>query len=218
MFLKKIIGLITICSLAFSLFATNAQNLPCTNLSPGANSTHYYNSPETQGEASTEYVPEYKDVSETTMGVGGIRQIYFEDGDAVYLNPETHYDISGEDNKKKFRYYGEATQTIHSKTPVFFVRVESGALLDRIKMVSLKSQKGYLEYEPYKANNLAKMGILGLLVANPNGKPNTIAIEISDRGNNLYRVTPEKKLKKGHYAIIYDTESAPVIYAFEVKK
>lgn len=170
--------------------------------------------------------PALKD-SGTTSADGTIIEVYCDDprGGTAYLDAETP-DVIGKGSNLKILYQGVTVPVIHSEMPDIYVTVNPGARRDCIRLIPLKANKKERQYEAFKPQG-GSLGFLlmGAAVAAPgNGNLNTIPVEISHRGNDVYRLTPEKKLKKGHYAVTYiddsdsDSPLAPVIYAFEVKK
>lgn len=158
-----------------------------------------------------------------TTGDGTIIEVYCDDprGGMSYLDPEAP-DVSGEGLKLKILYSGINVPVIHSEMPDIYVKVNPGAQRDYIRLIPLKANKKERQYIP--TQTVGGIGALLATTANAYNSMNLVTVEISHRGNDVYRLTPQKKLKKGHYAVAYipDFDSSnppsPVIYSFEVKK
>ncbi len=173
--------------------------------------------------------PALKD-SRTTSVDGTIIEVYCDDPQdgTLYFDSESP-DVSGEGRKLKILYPGADVPVIHSEMPDIYVKVNPDAQRDYIRLIPLKANKKERQYIPLMFQSgsigfMALMGAANVAGAPGNGNMNIIPVEISHRGNDVYRLTPQKKLKKGHYAVAYipDFDSSnppsPVIYSFEVKK
>lgn len=207
--------------LVMDMIGYSVTSAPAENVSP----REYTDSEPVAQADPADTAPALKDPG--TAGNGMIIEVYCDDpqGGTSYLSPETP-DVSGEGRKLKILYAGVDVPVVHSEIPDIYVKLKPEGRRDYIRLIPLKANKKERRYEPFMSSNNLLGALMGEASAMTAGgaNMNVVPAEVSHRGNDQYRVTPEKKLKIGLYAIIYSPDfdssnpPAPVIYSFEVKK